>query len=280
MTEFLSHLDIDAAVTAVRQKTKYQPTIGLVLGSGLNQLADAVENPDIIAYEEIPNWPVSTVPGHSGRLVIGQLEGKTIIVQQGRAHYYEGHPLPKIVMPIRVMKRLGVEILIVTNAAGGINATFAPGDLMLIKDHLNMPGLAGNNPLRGPNDDSFGPRFPDMIDVYTPALRKLAHETAVSLNFKLQEGTYAFVGGPSFETPAELRFLRTVGADAVGMSTVPSVIAARHAGMRILGISSITNMAVPDPAPGTELTHQEVMETGKIIVPRLAALLSGILRQI
>jgi purine-nucleoside phosphorylase len=151
---------------------------------------------------------------------------------------------------------------------------------MLIKDHLNMPGLAGSNPLRGPNDDSFGPRFPDMIDAYTPSLRKLAHETAVSLNFKLQEGTYAFVGGPSFETPAELRFLRTVGADAVGMSTVPSVVVARHAGMRILGISSITNMAVPDPAPGTELSHEEVMETSRIIVPRLAALLRGILRQI
>lgn len=280
MPEFLSHLDIDAAITIIRQKTNYQPTIGLVLGSGLNQLADTIENPDIIPYEEIPNWPVSTVPGHSGRLVIGQLEGKTVIVQQGRAHYYEGHPLHNIVMPIRVMKQLGVETLIVTNAAGGINASFAPGDLMLIKDHLNMPGLAGNNPLRGPNDDSFGPRFPDMIDAYTPELRILAHETAVSLDFKLQEGTYAFVGGPSFETPAELRFLRTVGVDAVGMSTVPSVVVARHAGMRVLGISSITNMAVPDPAPGTELTHEEVMETGKIIVPRLAALLGGILRQI
>ena len=280
MSQFLSQIDIDAAVTAVRQKTNHQPTIGLVLGSGLNQLADNIENPDIIPYEEIPNWPISTVPGHSGRLVIGQLEGKTIIAQQGRAHYYEGHPLAKIVLPIRVMKRLGVNTLIVTNAAGGINPNFTPGDLMLIKDHLNMPGLAGNNPLRGPNDDSFGPRFPDMIDAYTPALRKLAQETAVSLNFQLQEGTYAFVGGPSFETPAELRFLRTVGVDAVGMSTVPSVVVARHAGMRILGISSITNMAVPDPAPGTELSHEEVMETGKIIVPRLAALLRGILRQI
>jgi purine-nucleoside phosphorylase len=280
MVEFLSHLDIDAAVTAVRQKTSYQPTIGLVLGSGLSQLADDIENADIIPYEEIPNWPLSTVPGHSGRLVIGQLESKTIIAQQGRAHSYEGYPLPQIVMPIRVMKRLGVQTLIVTNAAGGINADFSPGDLMVIKDHLNMPGLAGNNPLRGPNDDSFGPRFPDMIDAYTPALRKLAHETAVSLNFKLQEGTYAFVGGPSFETPAELRFLRTVGADAVGMSTVPSVVVARHAGMRILGFSSITNKAIPDPAPGTELSHEEVIETGKIIVPRLSALLRGILRQL
>lgn len=280
MSEFLSHLDIDAAVTAVRQKTGYQPTIGLVLGSGLNQLADDIENADVIPYEEIPNWPISTVPGHSGRLVIGQLEGKTVIVQQGRAHAYEGHPLSKIVMPIRVMKRLGVETLIVTNAAGGINADFSPGDLMLIKDHLNLPGLAGNNPLRGPNDDAFGPRFPDMIDAYTPALRKLAQETAVSLNFELQEGTYAFVGGPSFETPAELRLLRTVGADAVGMSTVPAVVVARHAGMHILGISSITNKAIPDPAPGTELSHDEVIETGKIIVPRLAALLRGILRQL
>jgi purine-nucleoside phosphorylase len=280
MNEFISREQVEAAATAVRSQTKYQPTIGLVLGSGLSSLADAIEEADIIPYEQIPHWPVSTVPGHSGRLVIGKLEGQTVLVQQGRAHFYEGHPMSHIVLPVRVMHRLGVRTLIVTNAAGGINASFTPGDLMLIKDHLNMLGIAGNNPLRGPNDDSFGPRFPDMIDAYTPALRDLARETAVANGFTLQEGVYAYVAGPSFETPAELRFLRTIGADAVGMSTVPSVVVARHAGMRILGISSITNMAVPDPTPGTELTHEEVLEIGAQIIPRLSTLLRGILQKL
>ncbi|MCP4427443.1 MAG: purine-nucleoside phosphorylase [Chloroflexi bacterium] len=280
MNEFISHAHVEAAATAVRNRTKYQPTIGLVLGSGLSSLADAIEDPDIIPYEEIPHWPVSTVPGHSGRLVIGKLEGQTVLTQQGRAHFYEGHSMNSIVLPVRAMRKLGADTLIVTNAAGGINADFTPGDLMLIKDHLNMLGIAGNNPLRGPNDDAFGPRFPDMIGVYTPELRTLARETAVANGFNVQEGVYAYVAGPSFETPAELRFLRAVGADAVGMSTVPSVVTARHAGMRILGISSITNMAVPDPKPGTELTHEEVMEIGKEIIPRLTTLLRGILQKL
>ena len=280
MANFISRAHVEAAVTAVRSHTHYQPTIGLVLGSGLNALADTIEDVDIIPYEPIPHWPASTVPGHSGRLVIGKLEGKTVLAQQGRAHFYEGHPMNQIVLPVRVMYKMGVRTLIVTNAAGGINADFSPGDLMLIKDHLNMLGIAGNNPLRGPNDDAFGPRFPNMIDAYDPELRQLAKETAVANGFSLQEGVYAFVAGPSFETPAELRFLRTVAADAVGMSTVPSVIVARHAGMRVLGISTITNMAVPDPLPGTELSHEEVLATGKQIIPRLTTLLRGILQQL
>ncbi len=280
MNEFISHTQVEEAAAAVRNLTKYQPTIGLVLGSGLNSLADTIEDADTIPYDQIPHWPASTVPGHTGQLVIGKLEGATVLAQQGRAHYYEGHPLSQIVLPVRVMHMLGVRTLIVTNAAGGINADFTPGDLMLIKDHLNMLGIAGNNPLRGPNDDAFGPRFPDMIDAYTPALRDLARETAAANGFTVQEGVYAYVGGPSFETPAELYFLRAVGADAVGMSTVPSVVVARHAGMQILGISSITNKAIPDPAPGTELSHEEVLETGKIIIPRLTALLRGILQKL
>ncbi len=279
MNEFITREQVEAAAAAVRTHTKYHPTIGLVLGSGLSSLADTIEDADIIPYEQIPHWPASTVPGHSGRLVIGKLEGQTVLVQQGRAHFYEGHPMSQIVLPIRVMHMLGVRTLIVTNAAGGINADFTPGDLMLITDHLNMLGIAGNNPLRGPNDDTFGPRFSDMIDAYTPELRTLARETAVANGLNLQEGVYAYVAGPSFETPAELRFLRTVGADAVGMSTVPSVVVARHARMRILGISSITNMAVPDPKPGTELNHEEVLEIGKQIIPRLTTLLRGILQK-
>ncbi len=271
---------IQEAATAVRQKSSQQPKVGLVLGSGLSALADSIESPDIVSYAEIPHWPVSTVPGHSGRLVIGQLEGQTVLVQQGRSHFYEGYSMQQITLPVRVMHVLGITTLIVTNAAGGINAAFTPGDLMLINDHINFLGIAGNNPLRGPNDDSIGPRFPDMTRPYDPELRRLAHTVARANGFRLQEGTYAYVAGPSFETPAELRFLRAVGADAVGMSTVPTVIAARHAGMRVLGISSITNKADPDPKPDTVVTHDEVLETGKQIIPHLTTLIRGILPEI
>ncbi|MCP5099381.1 MAG: purine-nucleoside phosphorylase [Chloroflexi bacterium] len=280
MSVFITPAQIDAAATAIRNRTRYQPTVGLVLGSGLSSLADSINNPDIIPYEEIPNWPVSTVHGHSGRLVIGELENQTVLVQQGRAHFYEGYNLAQITLPVRVMHALGINTLMVTNAAGGINAQFTPGDLMLITDHINFVGLAGNNPLHGPNDDKVGPRFPDMINAYDVELRQIARETAVANGFTLQEGTYAYVAGPSFETPAELRFLRTVGTDAVGMSTVPTVVVARHADMRVIGISSITNKADPDPKPGTVVTHDEVLETGKQIIPRLTALVRGILHQL
>lgn len=277
MSEFMPQAYVEEAATAVRQRTRYQPTVGLVLGSGLSGLADEIEAPDIIPFEEVPHWPVSTVKGHSGRLVIGQLEGKTVMAQQGRAHFYEGYSPAHITLPVRVMRALGINTVILTNAAGGINRNFSAGDLMLIKDHINFVGLAGNNPLRGPNDDSVGPRFPDVTNAYTPALRELALETAVSLNLVLHEGVYAYVAGPSFETPAELRFLHMIGADAVGMSTVPTVIVAAHAGMQVLGISSITNKAILDPTTGAEVSHEEVLEIGKVIVPRLTRLLHGIL---
>ncbi len=280
MTTAETAKQVEIAAQAIRQQTIYRPTVGLVLGSGLSELANSIQDPDIIPYENIPGWPQSTVVGHSGRLVIGTLEGKTVLVQQGRAHYYEGYDMDQITLPVRVMHALGIQMLIVTNAAGGINADFTPGDLMLITDHINFLGLAGQNPLRGPNDETIGSRFPDMIGTYSLALRKLAQETAVANHFTLQEGTYAYVAGPSFETPAELRFLRTVGADAVGMSTVPTVVVARHAGMQILGISSITNKADPDPKPGTVVSHIEVLETGQQIIPRLTTLLRGILQQL
>lgn len=280
MSQFITPAQIDEAVTAVSQQTNQKPTIGLVLGSGLSGLADAIQNPDIINSQTIPHWPSSTVAGHNGRLVIGQLQNQTVLALQGRSHYYEGHSMSQITLPVRVMHRLGVKTLIVTNAAGGINPTFTPGDIMLIKDHLNLPGMAGQNPLRGPNDDSVGPRFPDMTQPYDPDLRQLAHTIAATLDFTLQEGIYSYVAGPSYETPAELHFLRTIGADAVGMSTVPSVIVARHAGMRVIGFSTITNMAVPDPAPGTVLTHEEVLETGKIVIPRLTDLLHALVKQL
>ncbi len=271
---------VAAAGTAVRQLSPYQPTVGLVLGSGLNALADSIQNPHIIPYEQIPHWPASTVPGHGGRLVIGQLEGQTVLVQQGRAHFYEGYSMSHITLPVRVMRFLGIQTLIVTNAAGGINAAFQPGELMLITDHINFLGIAGHNPLRGPNEDSFGPRFPDMTRPYDLHLRQIALEVAQARGFTLQQGVYGYVAGPSFETPAELRFLRAVGADAVGMSTVPEVVVARHGGMRVVGISSITNKADPDPQPGTTVTHDEVLETGKQIVPNLMALIRGILLRI
>lgn len=280
MNNLITLAHIKEAATAVQQKTSYQPQIGLVLGSGLSALADSIENPDTISYDEIPHWPVSTVPGHSGRLVIGKLENHVVLVQQGRAHFYEGYSMQQITLPVRVMQALGINTIIVTNAAGGINANFTPGDLMLISDHVNFLGIAGNNPLRGPNDDAIGPRFPDMTRPYDPELRQLCHKVAQANGFALQEGTYGYVAGPSFETPAELRFLRAIGVDAVGMSTVPTVIVARHAGLRILGISSITNKADPDPKPGTVVTHDEVLETGKQIIPQLTALIRGVLAQL
>lgn len=280
MNDFISENQVSAAALAVKNRLRRQPTIGLVLGSGLSELAGAIVDPDVIPYEEIPHWPVSTVVGHSGRLVIGELENHVVLAQQGRAHFYEGYTMAHLTLPVRVMHALGIGTLIVTNAAGGINPNYTPGDLMVIRDHINMPGMAGHNPLRGPNNDAVGPRFPNMTEAYDPALRRLARETAVANGFTIQEGVYCYVAGPSFETPAELGMLRAIGADAVGMSTVPTVIVARHAGMRVLGISSITNKADPDPAPGAVTSHEEVLETGKVIVPRLTALLRGILRQL
>ena len=278
--QFVTKEQILAAETAVRQQTSQRPTIALVLGSGLSGLADAVTDADIIPHNSIPHWPASTAPGHKGRLVIGQLQGKTVLVLQGRGHSYEGYSLQHITLPVRVMHRLGIKTLILTNAAGAITASFTPGDLMLIKDHINLPGLAGNNPLRGPNDDSVGPRFPDMISAYSTDLRQLAKQVANEQNIQLHEGTYAFVGGPTYETPAELRLLGNAGADAVGMSTVPSVIVGHHAGLRVMGISTLTNMAVPDPKPGTVLTHEEVLEVGREVVPKLTNLLHGLLAQL
>lgn len=277
---FITAAQVDEAVRAVRQQTQHQPTIGLVLGSGLSSLGDAVTEADIIPFSQVPHFPLSTVAGHHGRLILGKLEKQSVLVLQGRVHYYEGYSMSQITLPVRLMHRLGVQTFIVTNAAGGMNPTFSPGDLMLIKDHINMLGMAGHNPLRGPNDETEGVRFPDMTEPYSAELRQLAHSVAAEHDFALQEGVYAYVAGPSYETPAELNLLRLAGGDAVGMSTVPSVIVARHAGMRVLGISTITNLAVPNPAPGTVLTHEEVLETGRRIIPRLTTLLHGILKRL
>lgn len=276
--EYFTLADIDEVVSAIRERTAFQPRIGMILGSGLGALADAVEAEAVIPYQDLPYWPVSTVAGHAGRLIFGRLEGQPVMVMRGRAHYYEGYPMAQVTLPVRVMQRLGTEMLIVTNAAGAVNPKFQPGDLMLIVDHLNLIGMAGPNPLRGPNLDAFGPRFPDMSQAYDRALMALAREVARAEDLPLWEGVYVSLAGPSFETPADLRFLRAVGVDAVGMSTVPEVIVARHGGTRVLGISGISNKANLDG--NTVTTHEEVLAAGKLLAPRLTALVRGVLRRL
>jgi purine-nucleoside phosphorylase len=278
--DFYSYEEYKQAADYIKGKSKVQPEIGLILGSGLSPLADEIEGADYIPYTDIPHFPHSGVPGHAGRLVIGQLQGKPVVVMQGRSHLYEGYTSQHITLPVRAMQVMGVKTLIVTNAAGGINPTFAAGDLMLIVDHINFVGMASHNPLRGSNLDEFGPRFPSMTQPYDSGLANLARQTAQQLNLTLREGVYVYLAGPSFETPAEIRFLKAIGADAVGMSTVPEAIVANHGGMRVLGFSSITNVAVQQLDSGMETTHQEVLETGKTIVPRLIQLLKGVLAAI
>jgi len=276
--EFISERDIDDAVDAIRKMTSLEPKIAMILGSGLGPLADAIESAEHLEVNAVPGWPVSTVEGHSGKLVFGQLEGVPVFVLQGRAHYYEGHSIERIGLPVRVMQKLGAEILIVTNAAGAVHPEFSPGELMLISDHINLIGMAGQSPLRGPNLDAYGPRFPDMSKAYDPELKSIARSVADKGDIPLQEGVYVCLAGPSFETPADLRFLRGIVVDAVGMSTVPEVIIARHGGMRVLGISGISNKANLDGSPVT--THEEVLAAGEVIVPRLTALVRGVLKQL
>lgn len=278
--ESFTSQEFEEAANLIRSRTQHSPTVGLILGSGLSPLGADVTEPDIIAYSDIPHFPVSTVEGHLGRLLVGQLEGQEVLVMQGRAHYYEGYSMQRIALPVRVMHALGIHTLIVTNAAGGLNPAFRPGDLMLITDHINLIGMAGLNPLRGPNDPHLGPRFPDMSQAYDPELRQIALKVAAELGLALRQGVYICLSGPSFETPADLRFLRMIGADAVGMSTVPEVTAARHAGMRVLGLSGISNVASLEPSEGHETTHEEVLETGQALVPKLIALIKGVLREI
>lgn len=263
------------AKKSILTKTDVQPRIGLILGSGLGVLAEEIQNPVSIPYHEIPHFPISTVEGHAGELIIGTLEEQPVVVMAGRFHLYEGHDLSSVTFPIRVMKELGVETILVTNAAGGVNESYSAGDFMLIRDHIN---LMFRNPLIGPNDPELGVRFPDMSNAYCPQLRQLAHRVAESHDIQLQEGVYTAVMGPSYETPAEIRMIRKIGGDAVGMSTVPEVIVARHAGIRVLGISCISNMAagiLPQP-----LSHEEVMETANSVKSKFIRLVKGIIREL
>jgi purine-nucleoside phosphorylase len=274
--DFFSLAEISQAAEYIKSQSGQRPNLGLILGSGLSPLAEEMSGADYIPYDDIPHFPVSGVAGHAGRLVLGELAGQAVLVMQGRTHFYEGYSIQHITLPVRVMQLLGLKTLIVTNAAGGINPTFQAGDLMLITDHINMVGFGGSNPLRGPNLAEFGPRFPSMTHAYSRRLLHLAQQVAQKLNQPVREGVYTCLAGPTFETPAEIRFLHTIGTDAVGMSTVPEVIVANHGGMEVLGISTITNVAIHDPSSEAETTHEEVLETGQIVVPKLLALLKGI----
>ncbi|HEX3054317.1 MAG TPA: purine-nucleoside phosphorylase [Aggregatilineaceae bacterium] len=267
------------AAQAIRQRIAVAPTIGLILGSGLGPLVEEIENPVIIPYEEIPHWPRSTVMGHIGQLVFGKLEGHDVVAMQGRIHFYEGYSMAQVTLPVRVMRLLGVNTLILTNAAGGLNPHFNAGDIMVIEDHINIAGMAGHHPLVGPNIGSFGPRFSIHTRMYNPTLRKLACQVAETNSITLREGVYVALSGPSFETPAEVRMLRMWGGDTVGMSTAHEAIVAYHAGMRVLGFSSVTNASLDSTASQAEVSHEEVLRAGKLIVPRLAALLRGVLRE-
>jgi len=278
MTTYINLQQIDDAAGVVRARTSQQLRIGIILGSGLNDLANSVQNAVVIPYSELPHWPRSTVFGHAGQLVIGELEGQPVLVMQGRVHFYEGYSMSQITLPVRVMQRLGLEMMFVTNAAGGVNPDFVPGDVMLITDNLNLVGMTGANPLMGPNIDELGPRFPDMSRAYDSELMSLARKAASENNILLREGVYCGLSGPSFEGPADLRFLRMAGTDSVGMSTVPEVIVARHGGLRVLGLSGISNKANLDGS--TVTTHEEVIEAGKIITPKIESIIRGVLRSL
>ena len=266
-------MSITAAVATLRQRVKEAPQVAIVLGSGLGRLADDVTQATRIPYGEIPGWKKSTVPGHAGELVVGQLGGKHVAVMKGRLHYYEGYDMDSVTYPIRVFRAWGIETLILTNACGGLNPSFKAGDLMVIADHISfMP----SNPLRGPNDDALGTRFPDMVGTYTEELRTLAH----SVDADLREGIYVAVPGPNFETPAELRMLRGWGADAVGMSTVPEVLVARHAGMRILAISTVTDMATGIPGQIEHVHHEHVLAVANAAGQRLARVVTEVVARL
>ena len=266
---------IDEAVAFVRSRTALQPRVGVILGSGLGDVVESIDVQTAIPYGEIPGARASTVLGHSGRMIFGHAGGVPVVAMQGRVHFYEGYEMDEVMFLSRVIGRLGIQSLVVTNAAGGVNTSYTPGDLMLISDHINLMGI---NPLRGPNIDALGVRFPDMSEAYPESLRNLAREVAQPLNLELKEGIYLALSGPTYETPAEIRAFRTLGADAVGMSTVPEVIAMSHMNIPVLGISCITNMAAG--VFKQKLTHQEVMDTTARVQREFTALVLGVLQKL
>jgi purine-nucleoside phosphorylase len=275
VSEISYYEQVAAAASFIRGKSSAIPTIAVILGSGLGDFASSLGKAVSIPYEEIPHWPAAKVVGHEGRLVIGDVAGRPVAALAGRAHFYEGHDLRTVTFATRVLGMLGAKILILTNAAGGVNTRFKPGTLMVIDDHIN---LIGSNPLIGPNDDRFGSRFPDMTEVYSKRLRRVADEAAGELGLPLEHGVYVVWHGPSYETPAEIRYVRMIGADAIGMSTVPEAIVARHMGVEVLGISCITNLAagvLPQP-----LNHEEVLDTARRVRGQFIGLLQAIIARI
>lgn len=276
MEQFLTIQQMDEAAAYIRERISVQPQVAIILGSGLGGLAEMVEEATVIPFHEIPYWVTSSIEGHKNRLVIGLLEGTPVLVMQGRIHYYEGHRMDEVTFPVRVMQRLGIQTLVVTNAAGAIDPAYQPGDVMLITDHLSLIGMTGNNPLRGPNVAELGERFPDMSQAYDREYAEIARQVARKEGIQLHEGIYICLSGPSFETPADLRFMRLIGANAVGMSTVPEVIVAHHGGTRVLGFSGVSNKANLDGS--TITTHEEVLQAGELIVPKLITLIRGFLR--
>jgi len=269
--------EFQRAAEFIQSRISAQPSIGLVLGSGLGKLADELADRAVIPYADIPGWPRSTVVGHGGNLVVGELEGQIVAAQQGRAHFYEGYTLQEVTFPVRVMKELGIHSLLLTNAAGGVNPAYQVGDIMLLEDHINFLGLAGANPLMGPNDESLGLRFVGMSQTYDRPLRQRALEVAGEGGIPLHSGVYFGLSGPFFETPAEIRMIRALGGDAVGMSTVNEVLVARHGGLRVMACSGITNRAIDVVDTELETNHEEVLEAGAVIVPRLTTILKGVL---
>ena len=265
---------INEATEFIRGKTKFVPGIGIILGTGLGSLAEGIKVEAKISYKEIPHFPISTVESHAGWLIFGELSGKKVVAMQGRFHYYEGYNLKQVTFPVRVMKDLGAKVLVVSNACGGLNPLFKAGDIMVITDHIN---LLGSNPLFGPNDESLGPRFPDMCHCYDPELIALAENVTLNLGIKLQKGVYVAVPGPNLETAAEYRFLRTIGADVVGMSTVPEVIAARHQSMRVLGFSLVTDMGLPDALKPTNMV--EILATAAKSEPLLKKIMTRVIEE-
>lgn len=266
---------INEATSYIQKQTNLTPEIGLILGSGLGDLAEEIENPTKISYCDIPHFPISTVEGHAGQLVIGTLQGRNVVAMQGRFHYYEGYPIQDVVFPVYVMKQMGIKLLFVSNACGGMNRAFSAGDLMIITDHINF---TGDNPLIGANYSELGPRFPDMSQAYTPQLVSFVEETAQQLGIKVQKGVYGGISGPTYMTPAELIMLARLGADTVGMSTVPEVIVASHSGLKVIGISCITDMAIGEELE--PLTHEQVVKVANQTKPKFISLVKEIVKRV
>jgi purine-nucleoside phosphorylase len=271
------YTQIQQTRAAIADRVRVTPRVGMILGSGLGSVADELDDAAVVPYADIPGFPHSTVHGHRGELALGNLSGQPVMVMRGRFHFYEGYSMQQVTFPVRIMQALGCDTLIVTNAAGGLRPDWAVGDLMRIADQIFLPGMAGHHPLRGENDDRLGLRFPAMVGAFDPELGQIARDVAAEQGTTLREGVYLMLAGPSFESGAELRACRILGADVVGMSTAPEVIVARHGGMRVLGISLVTNLALPDGPPAN---HAEVLEAGEAAKPKFAALLKGILARL